>query len=301
MTAIVADALEKSYGDTTALRGVSLSVPPGQVYGLLGPNGAGKTTLIRCLTGTTLPDAGTVALFEQNPATTRLPDLGLLPQEFQPADRLTPRELIAYYAGLYDSARDVDDVVAAVGLTAVAETRYIDLSGGERRRTLVGTAIVNDPRLLFLDEPTTGIDPAGRRAVWSLIAELTAAGTTVLLTTHDMAEAARLADTIGVITDGSLVAEAPPDELVAEYGGPSRLLIETDADVQLADYQTERTQEGLVVENVAAREIGRIIDLLEASDTPYSTVTWQEPTLETAYLELTGEQPQSPTQRMRAE
>ncbi len=300
MTAIVAADLEKSYGDTKALRGVSLSVSPGHVYGLIGPNGAGKTTLVRCLTGTTIPDAGTVSLFEQNPATTRLPDLGLLPQEFQPADRLTPRELISYYAGLYDAGRDVDEVLADVGLTAVAGTRYVDLSGGERRRTLVGTAIVNDPRLLFLDEPTTGIDPAGRRAVWSLVADLASAGTTVLLTTHDMTEAARLADTIGVITDGSLVAEAPPRELIAEYGGPSRLLIETDTDVELADYQTEPTNEGFVVENVSAREIGRIIESLEAADTPYSAVTWQEPTLETAYLELTGEQPRSMTRRVEA-
>lgn len=298
MTAIVAEDVKKSYGDTTALRGVSLSISEGRVYGLIGPNGAGKTTLVRCLTGTTIPDTGTVALFEQNPATTRLPDLGLLPQEFQPADRLTPRELIAYYAGLYDAARGVDEVLSAVGLTEVANTRYVDLSGGERRRTLVGTAIVNDPRLLFLDEPTTGIDPAGRRAVWSLIADLASAGTTVLLTTHDMTEAARLADTIGVITDGSIVAEAPPEELVAEYGGPSRLHIETDEDVELPEYQTKRTNQGLVVENVSAKEIGQIIEALETTGTPYSAVTWQDPTLETVYLELTGEQP--PAQQVDA-
>lgn len=298
MSAIVADDVRKAYGDTVALRGVSLAVDPGEVFALIGPNGAGKTTLVRCLTGTTAFDAGSTRLLDDSPAAIDKSRLGLLPQEFTPHDRLTARELIDYYGGLYDRARDVRTVLEDTGLDDVADTWYANLSGGERRRALVGTAIVNDPDVLFLDEPTTGIDPAGRRAVWSLIADLVAGGTTVFLTTHSMEEAERLADRVGVLVDGELVTVGSPDELVAEYGGTSRLIVEGEIDDEFADLDLDRgtytltpTDRGLVIEGVEARAIGEVVDALDAAGVAYDALTWREPDLETVYLSLTGQTP----------
>ncbi|ARS88375.1 ABC transporter ATP-binding protein [Natrarchaeobaculum aegyptiacum] len=235
---VEARGLEKAYGETVALSGASLSVERGEVFGLIGPNGAGKTTLVRALTGTTDPDAGTASILGESPTAVERDRLGVLPQDFSPPDRLTARELLEYYAGLYDDPRDPADVLADVGVVDSADTWYENLSGGQQRRVCVGSTLVNDPDVLFLDEPTTGIDPAGRRTVWRLIEDLAAAGTTVLLTTHDMAEAERLADRVGLLADGALVASGTPGALVAEYGGASRLTIETDAPLEaLADLE----------------------------------------------------------------
>ena len=166
-----AENVSRRYGETVALSGVSFSVPAGEIFGIIGPNGAGKTTLIRALTGTTDAE-GDVSVFGRPPREIDRGRIGLLPQEFAPADRLTARELLAYYAGLYDGARDPDAVLADVGLTDSAGTFYENLSGGQKRRACVGTALVNEPELLILDEPTTGIDPTGRRELWRLIEKL---------------------------------------------------------------------------------------------------------------------------------
>jgi ABC-2 type transport system ATP-binding protein len=315
MTAtVLAENVRRVYGETVALDGVSLSVEAGDVFALVGPNGAGKTTLVRALLGTTDAD-GRVTLFGRHPQTVDRERLGLLPQSFDPPERLTARELLEFFGGLYTDARDADSVLADVGLTDDADTWYERLSGGQRRRVCVGTALVNDPDLLVLDEPTTGIDPRGRRALWELVDELAAAGTTVVLTTHNMAEANRLADRVGLLAAGRLVAVDDPETLVAEYGGPSRLVVETeedpesvasesesesdakaaadaesahrpDPDIDLA-YPVERTGGRLVVRDVSPRDIGTVVDALEAADVAYGTLTWTEPSLEDVYLELT--------------
>ncbi|ADD06849.1 ABC-type transport system ATP-binding protein [Natrialba magadii ATCC 43099] len=307
MTAVVeATALEKRYGETVALSGASLSIPAGEVFGLIGPNGAGKTTLVRALTGTTEPDSGTATVLDESPTAIDRDRLGVLPQDFSPPDRLTARELLAYYAGLYDDPRDPDAVLADVGLADTGDTWYEDLSGGQQRRVCVGSTLVNDPDVLFLDEPTTGIDPAGRRTVWRLIEELAAGGTTVLLTTHDMAEAERLADRVGLLADGSLIAQGTPDALVAEYGGSSRLEIETAADPEAfaeLEYPVERAQsrsrtaadgtvssstptDTLVVQDIGPAAIGTVVDALERQGLEYTSLSWTEPDLEDVYLEL---------------
>lgn len=291
MAVVVGESLRKSYGDTTALRGVSLTVDEGEVYALVGPNGAGKTTLIRCLTGTTRPDAGTAQLFDQPLDRVNLNRLGLLPQEFQPAPRLTARELVTYYADLYEESREPRTVLDEVGLATTGDTQFRELSGGQKRRALVGIALVNDPDVLFLDEPTTGIDPAGRRAVWELIESLTTTGTTVVLTTHNLDEVDRLADRVGVLADGRLVATGTPSGLVAEHGGANRLEIMTTEPVALDAYATHHTDHGVVIEDVAPGDIGAIISELEAAGVSFQAVTWRAPALESAYLELTGEIP----------
>ncbi|RQH00049.1 ABC transporter ATP-binding protein [Natrarchaeobius oligotrophus] len=303
-TVVVAEGLEKTYGETVALSGASLSVERGEVFALIGPNGAGKTTLVRAMTGTTEPDAGSVRLLGDSPRTVDRNRLGVLPQAFSPPDRLTARELVSYYAGLYDGARDPDDVLADVGLLDAGRTWYEDLSGGQQRRVCVGSTLVNDPDVLFLDEPTTGIDPAGRRTVWRLIEELATAGTTVVLTTHDMVEAERLADRVGLLADGALVACGDPDDLVRTHGGESRLRIETDAEPSALDFleqpvarameagggrRTLREDGALVVSGVEPAEIGRLVDTLEERGIEYTGLSWSEPDLEDVYLALADE------------
>ncbi|UPV73469.1 ABC transporter ATP-binding protein [Halorussus limi] len=304
---LVAEDLRKSYGDTTALDGVSLSVGEGEVFGLIGPNGAGKTTLVRALTGTTEPDSGSVSTFGTDPASADRQRLGLLPQAFDPPERLTARELVAYYAGLYDEARDPDTVLAEVGLDAEDDTWYENLSGGQQRRTCVGTALVNDPDLLFLDEPTTGIDPAGRRALWTLVEDLADRGTTVFLTTHSMEEAERLADRVGLLADGELAAVGAPSDLVAEYGGRTRIVVETETDSGIddgaadatglagaadalagTDFEVEASEGRLVVTGVRPEDIAEVVAALNEGGVAYESLTWTEPDLEDAFLRLTG-------------
>jgi ABC-2 type transport system ATP-binding protein len=290
MDAIVAEDLSRTYGETVALDGVSLSVPQGEVFALVGPNGAGKTTLVRALTGTT--DAGgTVELFGQPPRDLDRERIGVLPQSFTPAERLTARELVAYYGGLYADARDPASVLADVGMAGDADTYYENLSGGQKRRTCVATALVNDPDLLVLDEPTTGIDPAGRRALWSLLEDLAAAGTTVLVTTHYMEEAERLADRVGLLAEGDLVAVDAPGALVDTYGGDSLLRIAGTFDgvPEGLSYAAEVTDGRLTVRDVPPEAIGEVVDALSAAGASYESLTWTEPDLEDVYLALTGQ------------
>lgn len=285
---VVAEDVRKSFGDTVALDGVSLSVDSGEVFALVGPNGAGKTTLVRCLTGSTSPDAGEVGLLGKPPGEANEQRVGLLPQDFSPPDRLTALELVGYYAGLYDDARDPETVLRQVGLDPANDTWYGNRSGGEQRRACVAAALVNDPDVLFLDEPTTGVDPAGRRALWSLFEGLADAGTSIVLTTHDMAEAERLADRVGLLADGQIAATGTPDDLISSHGGPARLVVETDAEPDLEDYSQTPTEEGLVFTDVDPDEIARVVTALENAGVDFEALSWREPTLEDAYLELAG-------------
>ncbi|MDX1747234.1 MAG: ABC transporter ATP-binding protein, partial [Halobacteriales archaeon] len=214
---LAASDLRKAYGSTVALDGVSLELETGEVFGLVGPNGAGKTTLVRCLTGTTRPSEGSVSLFGQPVREVDRGRIGLLPQSFSPHERLTARELVSYYAGLYEDPRSPESVLADVGMAEAAHQPYLTLSGGQQRRVCVAIAVVNQPEILFLDEPTTGIDPAGRRSLWRLVSSLSEAGTTVLLTTHYMEEAEQLADRVGLLADGRLVTVGSPTDVVHRY------------------------------------------------------------------------------------
>ncbi|MFB6266970.1 MAG: ABC transporter ATP-binding protein [Halodesulfurarchaeum sp.] len=289
MTTVVASDVEKSYGATRALDGVSLEIEGGTVFSLVGPNGAGKTTFVRCLTGTATLDGGSVRLFGRPPAEVDRNRIGLLPQAFGPPDRLTARELVSYYAGLYDEALDPGSVLERVGLDPADETWYEDLSGGQRRRAAVASALVNDPDLLFLDEPTTGIDPEGRLALWDLFEGLTDDGTTIFLTTHDMSEAERLADEVGLLWDGTLVESGRPRDLVATYGGDSRLIVETDdlpGELPDVEFTVERTPDGLIVRDIEPEGIGDVVSTLEAAGISFDALSWREPTLEDAYLAL---------------
>ncbi|WP_256299461.1 ABC transporter ATP-binding protein [Haloarchaeobius salinus] len=292
-TVLAAEGVRKAYGETTALDGVSLSVEAGEVFALIGPNGAGKTTLVRSLTGTVESDDGTVELLGSRPRDADESRLGVLPQSFSPPGRLTAREVVAYYGGLYDESRDVDEVMAEVGVTDAADTWYENCSGGQQRRTCLGATLVNDPDVLFLDEPTTGIDPAGRRTLWDRIEELAAGGTTVFLTTHDMSEAERLADRVGLLADGDLVAVGTPGELVREHGGDRRLAVTVDgvptAAADALGRETRIDGDRVVAEGVEPGDIGGIVEALDRAGIDYTELAWAEPSLEDVYMELVGE------------
>ncbi|MFC5133116.1 MULTISPECIES: ABC transporter ATP-binding protein [Haloferacaceae] len=314
---VVGEGVRKSYGDVVALDGVDVTVEPGEVFGLIGPNGAGKTTLVRALTGTTDAE-GSIAVLGSAPDAVDPQRIGLLPQSFDPPERLTARELVGYYGGLYDEAREVEAVLRDVGMADDADAWYETLSGGQRRRTCVATAVVNDPDLLFLDEPTTGIDPAGRRSIHRLVERLAAAGTTVFLTSHAMDEVERLADRVALLRGGSVVAVGAPADLIAEHGGHPRLEVDLDGsrldDAEMetlagaleesetgavaedgtgtpADGPTvESTADGLRVLGVRPEGIGAVVDALGTIGVEFESLTWAEPSLEDVYLRLTGEE-----------
>ena len=298
MTVLAADDVYRRYGDTVALDGVSLSVEAGEIFALVGPNGAGKTTLVRALTGTTDVE-GDAELFGKHPQSVDGERIGLLPQSFDPPDRLTPTELLRYYGGLYDDPESTADLLDAVGMDTEGDTYYESLSGGQQRRTCVATALVNDPDLLVLDEPTTGIDPAGRRQLWQLFEGLAARGTTIFITTHYMEEAEELADRVGLLADGKLIALDTPSNLVTEYGGDSLLYIdgefsdgEEPSTPALSDrfgYEGGLSDGRLTLRNVPPEEIGTIVDELDRAGFSYDSLTWTDPDLEDVYLELTDQ------------
>ncbi|MFT4231261.1 MAG: ABC transporter ATP-binding protein [Leucobacter sp.] len=208
--------LEKRYGDRTVLDGIDLDIAPGETYALLGPNGAGKSTAIEILEGIRRPGGGEVRVLGQDPLTAHRSwrsRIGIVSQSTGDLGPYTARELVAYFGGLYPDPRGVEEVLELVGLTEHAGKRATRLSGGQQRRLDVALGIVGRPELLFLDEPTTGFDPEARRRFWDMLARLTGEGTAILLTTHYLDEAAHLADRVGVLSGGRIVAEAPPELL----------------------------------------------------------------------------------------
>ena len=214
--AIVVRDLRKSYGAHEAVRGVSFEIAAGEVFGLLGPNGAGKTTTVEILEGYRARDAGDVTVLGHDPARSSSAfreRIGVVLQQSQLFHNLTVREIHLMFAGYYERSRDVDEVIELVGLAAKSDARVKTLSGGQKRRLDLGVALVGDPDLVFLDEPTTGVDPAARRAAWEMIRSLRSLGKTILLTTHYLDEAEQLADRVAVLREGVIVREGTPAEL----------------------------------------------------------------------------------------
>jgi ABC-2 type transport system ATP-binding protein len=226
VSAIAVEGLVKRYGGFTAVAGVSFTATPGQVTALLGPNGAGKTTTIEILEGFQAPTEGTVRVLGADPRAggragrSWRARIGLVLQSTSLDAQLTVTETLTLFGGLYPGRRRVGEVLDVIDMAADARTRIGALSGGQRRRVDLGIAIIGQPEMLFLDEPTTGLDPEARRRLWTVIENLTAGGTTVLLTTHYLDEAQRLARRVIVLADGRVAADATPDELRAMGGAP---------------------------------------------------------------------------------
>jgi len=216
MTVIEVKGLVKSYGDFTAVAGIDLTIQAGEIFALLGPNGAGKTTTVEILAGFRAADSGLVSVLGFDPATKGDAGrkwrnrIGIVLQTASDAGSFKVREIVKHFSAFYANPRDVDQVIEAVGLTAKRDSLVLELSGGQRRRLDVALGIIGNPELLFLDEPTTGFDPEARRAFWSLIRDLKAGGTTILLTTHYLDEAEELADRVAVITAGKIIEVSTP-------------------------------------------------------------------------------------------
>jgi ABC-2 type transport system ATP-binding protein len=218
MSAVSVTDLRKAYDGHEALRGISFAIQEGEVFGLLGPNGAGKTTTVEILEGYRRRDAGTVSVLGTDPGRAGASwreRIGIVLQSSAMYPNLTVREHVALFAGYYRAPRDVGETVELVGLAEKQDARVKSLSGGQRRRLDLALGLVGDPQLLFLDEPTTGFDPAARRAAWEMIRSLRQLGKTVLLTTHYLDEAEQLADRVAVLREGRIVALGRPAELAA--------------------------------------------------------------------------------------
>ena len=218
MSAISVRGLRKSYGGVEAVRGIDFEVAAGEVFGLLGPNGAGKTTTVEILEGYRKRDAGEVSVLGFDPGRAERAfreRIGVVLQESELWPILTVREVHRMFAGYYERPRDVDEVVELVGLAEKRDAKVKTLSGGQKRRLDLGLALVGDPELVFLDEPTTGFDPAARRNAWELVRSLRGLGKTVLLTTHYLDEAQQLADRVAVLVAGEIVRIGKPADLVA--------------------------------------------------------------------------------------
>jgi len=271
--------LRKDYGPVEAVRGVSFEVERGEVFGLLGPNGAGKTTTVEILEGYRRRSAGDVSVLGHDPAERDRElqqRIGIVLQSSGFYSHVTVREAVEHFGKAYDHRRDADETIDLVGLGEKADARTKSLSGGQRRRLDLALALVGDPDLIFLDEPTTGFDPAARRTAWGVVRALKELGKTVLLTTHYLDEAQELADRVAIVKEGRIVAEGPPDQL-----GPSssRYRVSYLSDRGRVEHLTDDPTELLhrLTRDALAR--GERLEGLEVT----------RPTLEEVYLELTAD------------
>jgi ABC-2 type transport system ATP-binding protein len=282
MPAIEVSGLRKAYGSLEAVRGVDFTIEAGEVFGLLGPNGAGKTTTVEILEGYRKRDGGEVRVLGHDPERPG-PDfrqrIGVVLQSSELWPNLTVREAHAVFAGYYAKPRDVDEVIALVGLEEKANARIKTLSGGEKRRLDLGVALVGDPELVFLDEPTTGFDPAARRAAWEMIRSLRSLGKTVLLTTHYLDEAEQLADRVAVLRDGVIVRLGTPREL-------------TTADLEVEIRYRSGGEDVVVRTTEATRVLNELTAEALARGEELDSLEVRRPTLEQVYLDLVDAEPE---------
>jgi len=243
MLPIEVTSLQKNYGSLKAVDGISFTVKEGEVFGLLGPNGAGKTTTIEIMEGLRERDSGDVKVLGLDPWTNGYSlhkKIGVIPQEFTFMEKTTPREAINYYAELFNIKVNADEILKDVLLEESAKTHFENLSGGQKRKTGLALSLVNSPDLLFLDEPTTGLDPNARRAIWEVVRGLKAKGKTIILTTHYLDEAQQLSDRVAIMDHGHIVAMGTTEEIIQQHGSGERLTIHGSQ--QLADYIKGNTE-----------------------------------------------------------
>jgi ABC-2 type transport system ATP-binding protein len=297
--ALFCEGLVKRYGDVVAVDGLDLTIHAGECFGLLGPNGAGKTTTVEILEGLNEPDAGTVRVlghdWSRNARTLR-ERIGIQLQETQLSEKLTVLETITLFRSFYAKGLAPEEVMRIVRLEEKEKVWVRKLSGGQKQRLSLAVALVGDPEILFLDEPTTGLDPQARRQVWDVIADVKARGGTVLLTTHYMEEAERLCDRIAIVDRGKVIALDTPAGLIARLGAEHVLEIETESlpDLQrlrnLVDVRDLRL-DGTIV-SLTVREVHRavpaLLDELAAQSVTLTRLTTHHATLEDVFVGMTG-------------
>jgi ABC-2 type transport system ATP-binding protein len=280
MAAVTVSGLRKAYDGLEAVRGVSFEIAEGEVFGLLGPNGAGKTTTVEILEGYRRRDDGEVSVLGTDPeraGQSWRERVGIVLQSSAMYANLTVREHVAVFAGYYAASRDVDDVIDLVGLAEKRLDRVKTLSGGQKRRLDLALGLVGDPEILFLDEPTTGFDPAARRAAWDMIRTLRELGKTVLLTTHYLDEAEQLADRVAVLRQGEIVALGTPRELTSQVASTEIRYRLNGREVVVETQEPTKTLHELTGEALAA---GTELEGLQV----------RRPSLEDIYLSLTEEE-----------
>jgi len=297
--------LRKAYGDVVAVDGLDLAVARGECFGLLGPNGAGKTTTIEICEGLTEPDAGDVEVLGRrwkSDERALRERLGIQLQETQLAEKLTVEETVMLFRSFYERGRSVDEVIDVVQLGEKRKARVGKLSGGQKQRLALACAIVGDPELLFLDEPTTGLDPQSRRQLWDLIVELRASGRSIVLTTHYMDEAEKLCDRVAIVDHGHVIALGTPRELIASLGAEH--VVEFTAPEAPADALTVDTLQKLdgvravrehggrwTMEVVGlARAVPALLGELSRRGLTLEELTTHSATLEDVFVSLTGRQ-----------
>jgi len=296
--AIEVENLTKIYGDLKAVDNISFKVKKGEVFAFLGPNGAGKTTTVEMIETIRSPTRGRIKVLGQDvkKSTKEIKErIGVLPQEFISFERLTVRETLKYFSNLYKKHVDIDGIMDIIDLKDKENELYMNLSGGLKQRVGVAIALVNDPDIVFLDEPTTGLDPRARRDVWNAIAGLKKQGKTVFLTTHYMEEAEYLADSIAIMHRGRIVAEGTLDELIQKYGKRSTLLLKGGRAEEAAEALKENGYDAEVVDgDVEIKIVKRdaVLDILfylREKGISYREVDIRHSDLEDVFLNLTGE------------
>jgi ABC-2 type transport system ATP-binding protein len=293
----VVERLAKAYDGRTVVDDVSFTVEQGEIFAILGPNGAGKSTTVESIAGLRRPDGGTVRILGRDPHTDRANVrqlLGVQLQESSFQDKLTVREIVDTFRGLYPEPTHTDELLDRLGLGACADTRYARLSGGQQQRVSIAVALVGRPRVVILDELTTGLDPQSRRETWSLVEDLRDGGVTVLLVTHFMEEAERLADRLALIDRGRVVALDTPSGLIDAGGLEQRLRFTTSAAVdedwlrRLPEVTgVARTRDEVIVSG-DERMLFSVVSMLAAHDIVPGRLQVDQPTLDDAFVALTG-------------
>jgi ABC-2 type transport system ATP-binding protein len=297
--AIDVERLTKRYGDLLAVNDISFHVRTGEVFAFLGPNGAGKTTTVEIIETIRPPTSGNVRLLGMD-VTTRKRDIvsriGVLPQGFSSFDRITVRETIQYYARLFGRRNtDIDGLIELANLKDKNNEQFRNLSGGLKQRLGIAIALVNDPEVVFLDEPTTGLDPRARREVWDVLLSLKKNGKTVFLTTHYMEEAELLADTVAIISKGKIIAMGSPDELIESNANYLVLTLKTvdgtpfDIIQRMGFEPVHDNHENIKVRVEHPDDIRKILDALKDAGASLPSFDVRKPNLEAVFLKLTGE------------
>jgi len=290
--------LSKKYGNTVAVNGISFGLSKGEVFAFLGPNGAGKTTTVEILECLRAPTGGQAKVLDydvgkrSDQAEIRK-RIGVLPQDFNAIDRLTVRENIDYFGAMYDHHLDADQLIQLVDLKDKRDEQFKTLSGGLKQRVGLAVALVNDPALVFLDEPTTGLDPRARRDVWYVIERLKKQGKTVFLTTHYMDEAEYLADTVSIIDHGQIIASGTPNELIDAHGGKKTLVVREAGKDGLKFLppgisKLQLKNEGDIYIPLNNGELTTILIAIGQTPLANKEIEVRRPTLDDVFLNLTG-------------
>ncbi|MBN1328371.1 MAG: ABC transporter ATP-binding protein [Candidatus Heimdallarchaeota archaeon] len=300
--AIIIENLFKEYDDVIAVNDISFKIKKGEIFSFLGPNGAGKTTTVEILEGVRKKTSGKAYVLGRDIDNRKeLEDIkviiGTLPQEFSTHDNLTVYENLKFWSRMYPKSLPIDDLIKLVKLEDKRKTKYKNLSGGLKRRLGIAIALVNDPELVFLDEPTTGLDPRARRETWEVIENLKQQGKTIFLTTHFMEEAQILSDSVAIIHKGKICDIGTPSELIDRYGGDNKIIVRCSDQIvsdQIYDLLFNMgpmvNKDGDVVVSGKKGSISKVVDILDENKISYIDIVTQRPTLEDVFLSLTGEE-----------